>query len=800
MSRESELLEEIRALQERLSRLTEASLRINESLDFQAVLQGVLDSACSLTGSRYGVITLLDPAGQVEDFLYSGMTSEESALFSDFPEGMVFFEYLSRIEEPLRLRDFHAHVRALGFPEFTPPFPVSAVLPFLGVPIRHMGERIGAFYVGETEASREFTPEDEKTLVMFASQAALVIANARRHREEQRARADLETLVDTAPVGVAVFDVKTDVAILFNQEMARILDGLRAPGSRPGLEPEVFIIRRADGREITVSDLNSIELMSVGETVRAEEMELRGTEGQSVTVLMNATPIRTEGGEVETYIVTLQDMTMLQELERLRAEFLAMVSHELRTPLTSILGSATALLDEASNLHPAEVRQFHRIIIDQTHRMRGLIADLLDVARIETGTLSVTPEPTDLAVLMDEARTAFLSVGHKHNLEVDLAPDLPWLMADRSRMIQVLGNLLANAARHSPESTAIRVSAVRTELHVAVSVSDEGRGIPADSLPHLFRKFSRIAAEDQGGDTGLGLAVCKGIVEAHGGRIWAESEGPGLGARFTFTLPTVEEAGFVSPAVPPQISASTVRWQEREQVRILVVDDDPQALRYIRDALVKAGYAPIATAGPQEALGLVQEQKPHLVLLDLMLPGVDGIELMKEIVEERDVPVIFVSAYGQDQLVTRAFEIGAADYVVKPFSPNELIARIRAALRRRETAEPSAPYVVEDLVIDYEERLVTLAGSPVPVTAIEYRMLLELSAKPGRVLTYEHLLQRVWGDDNDGDVRPMRTVISEIRRKLGDDANNPTYIFTEPRVGYKMPRAEGLGPGPTAAH
>ena len=151
MERNDEQAQEIRSLRERLSRLSEASLRINESLDFQAVLQSVLDSACSLTGARYGVITLMDSSGSVEDFLYSGMTPEETALFSEFPDGMAFFEYLSKIDGPLRLRDFHSHTRELGLPDFRPPFAVSGVLPFLAAPIRHLGERVGAFYVGEKE-------------------------------------------------------------------------------------------------------------------------------------------------------------------------------------------------------------------------------------------------------------------------------------------------------------------------------------------------------------------------------------------------------------------------------------------------------------------------------------------------------------------------------------------------------------------------------------------------------------------------------------------------------------------------
>ena len=140
---------------------------------------------------------------------------------------------------------------------------------------------------------------------------------------------------------------------------------------------------------------------------------------------------------------------------------------------------------------------------------------------------------------------------------------------------------------------------------------------------------------------------------------------------------------------------------------MLAVDDDPQALRYVRDALSKAGYTPIVTGDPEEALRLLEEEKPRLALLDLMLPGTDGIDLMRDILEMADVPVIFLSAYGRDELIARAFDMGAADYVVKPFSPTELSARIRAALRRREApeqAEPTEPYTLGDLEIDYAER------------------------------------------------------------------------------------------------
>ena len=234
-------------------------------------------------------------------------------------------------------------------------------------------------------------------------------------------------------------------------------------------------------------------------------------------------------------------------------------------------------------------------------------------------------------------------------------------------------------------------------------------------------------------------------------------------------------------AAAPSFPARS-RRATRERVRVLAVDDDPQALRYVRDVLTRAGYAPIVTGDPAEV--------PRLVLLDLVLPDRDGIELMNDVHRTADVPVIFLSVYGQEDTVARAFDMGAADYLVKPFSPTELLARIRAALRRREVPKPSEPYVLGDLTIDYDERRVALAGRPVELTAKEYGTLAELSTNAGRVLTYETLLRRVWGLDADADIRPMRTAINSIRRKLGDAAENPTYVFTELRVGYRMPKGE----------
>ena len=758
----------------RISSLSAAVLRISASLDVDTVLREVVESARALTGARYGVIATVDEAGRAQGHVVSGLSPEQARRAAAWPDAMRLFAHLRTLDGPLRLADLGEYVRSLGLaPGLVP------CRTFQGTPMRHRGLDVGHFFLGEKAGGEAFTDEDEEVLVLLAAQAAIAIANARAHRGERRARADLEALVETSPVGVVVFDAQSGDALTVNREAKRILAGLLGPdGSLEDLR-EVLTSRLADGREVTLDELKSAERL------RAAEVELSVPDGRSLRMLVNATPIRSGESEVESVVITLQDLAPLEEFERLRAEFLAMVSHELRAPLAAIRGSAVTLLEDERELDAAERREFHRIIVEQSGHMRRLIGDLLDAGRIDAGTLSVEPEPREVAVLVEQARTAFQSGGGRQAVRIGLAPDLARVMADERRIVQVLGNLFANAARHSPQSSPIHVEAVREGVEVAVSVTDEGRGIAPERMAHLFRKYADTGGPGRAGEaagSGLGLVICKGLVEAHGGRIRAESAGPGLGTRFTFTLPVAEEAGATglarAPSPPPGAG--------REKTPVLVVDDDPQTLRHVRDALAGAGYAPVVTGAPEEVAALIRTHRPQLVVLDLVLPETDGIELMRTVPELTDLPVIFISAYGRDETVVRALEAGAADYVVKPFSAAELAARVRAALRRREGA---APFVLGDLAIDYERRRVTMAGHAVHLTRSEYELLRILSVDAGRVVSFESLLRRLWANaDNgkEGDTEPVRGVVKRLRRKLGEDAANPNWILNERGVGYRM--------------
>ena len=783
---------EVQALRDQLVHLSAASLRINESLDVETVLQEVVDSARQLTDSRFGVITTRNDSGRPHDFVTSGIShADYAAMENCLPDGLRVYEYFSGLREPLRVSDYREYVASIGLSNLLP-FPVSS---FLTASIRHGGEAVGNIYVARQEPEGEFTEVDEEVLVMFASQAALVIANARKYREEQRTRADMETLIDTCPVGVIVFNAFTGEPVSFNMEAARIVSGLLEPGQAPEDLLRVVTLRRADGTEVSLEVHSMAQALSGGETLRSEEVVIRVPDGRSVTTLMNATPIRTAEGDMESFVITFQDMTPMEDIGRKRAQFLGMVSHELRGPLTSIKGSAVTLRESQASLDPVEMDLFYQIIEHQADNLSGLITDLLDLARIDTGTLSVAPEETDAAMLVDQARNTFLSGGGRKNVTIDLEPDIPPVLADHRRIVQVLLNLLSNAENHSPENLPIRVAVAREGIHVTFSVVDHGKGLSSELLPTLFRKFSRIDGDGQSRDlagTGMGLAICKGIVEAHGGRIWAESDGPGLGARLTFTLP-VAAVGDRLATARPLGTAGRSRHPGSGRMRVLVVDDDPQTLRYVRVALSDAGYDSIVTGDPGQVASLVEKEKPHLVLLDLIFPGVDGIDLLETVPQLSEVPVIFLSAYGRDQIIARALEAGAADYVIKPFSSTELVARIQTALRRRTSpgwTEPSVPYVLGDLNIDHAERRVYVAGRAVQLTNIEYGLLFELTSNAGRVLTHDQLLQRVWGTEHVGHSGPLRTVVKNLRHKLGDDASKPRLVLTERSVGYRMPRSE----------
>ena len=781
------LRQENAELHDRLAKLSQASLLITRSLDLDDILQGVVDGACLIADARYGALLVFDEAGAIGNVAISGLTPEEVAAVEGWPDGEGILGYLNEIQEPLRLANVAEHPRSVGVPRNHPPMTT-----FLGTALNHLGRNVGNLYLANKNGGGEFTHADEAILVMFASQAALAISNALNYSGEQQSKASWEALVDLSPVGVMVFDAKTGNLTAINQEAQRIARYRYGPGATLEDIRNARPLRYMDGRDVPWDQRPVMRTITSGAGMRAEEFILVGADSPDFPALFSTAPAYSDDGAFTSVILVVQDLRPREELERLRAEFLGIVSHELRAPLTTIKGSAATALGSTLPLSDAETRQFFRLIDEQADHMRNLINDLLDMTRIESGMLSVTTEPTDLAFLVDLARNTFLNNGARNVVEVDLAPGLPRALVDRQRMLQVLNNLLSNASKFSPDWSTIKVSARQEDVHVMMSVTDSGQGLIPEQLDRLFRKFSQLDDQDAGRrrslGEGLGLAICKGIVESHGGRIWAESGGPGQGTRFTFTVPVADESASLIP-ISMADGRERTHYMASEQTHILAIDDDPQTLWYLRNTLSDAGYVTVVAGNQREVENVLASEKPELVLLDLMLQGTDGFELLRRVPAILDVPVIFLSGNGTDENITRALEMGADDYIVKPFSPTELVARIRASLRKRAASEHSEtlqPYTLGELTLDYADRSVTVAGRPVGLTATEYRLLYELSLNAGRVLTHNQLLERVWGPEYSGDSQLLRSFVKSLRNKLGDSARQPSYIFTEPRVGYRL--------------
>jgi two-component system KDP operon response regulator KdpE len=220
--------------------------------------------------------------------------------------------------------------------------------------------------------------------------------------------------------------------------------------------------------------------------------------------------------------------------------------------------------------------------------------------------------------------------------------------------------------------------------------------------------------------------------------------------------------------------------------RVLVVDDEPQIRRALRVGLAGRGYQVELASSGEEALDLAAVTPPDVVILDLMLPGLSGLEVCKALREWSQVPIIVLSAKGEERDKVEALDLGADDYLTKPFGMDELLARIRAALRRVSDEPPASVLEIGELRLDQARRLVTSRGREIHLTPTEYEMLRYLMVNAGKVITHRTLLQAVWGPNYEDAMQTLRFFIVQLRRKIEPDPSRPTYIRTEPGVGYRF--------------
>ncbi|SEU18670.1 ATP-binding protein [Stigmatella erecta] len=380
---------------------------------------------------------------------------------------------------------------------------------------------------------------------------------------------------------------------------------------------------------------------------------------------------------VERYRELTDANRRLKELNRLKDEIIAVCSHDLRAPLQVLLGHGRLLLESPIN---AEQKQSTEAMIRQGRKILGLVESLLEKGKGEAARLSIEPRRLDMALLCKESTHELNILASQRGVTLRAeAPESLMLIGDEVKLHEVLQNLITNAIHHAKDSGKVTVRALRLTRPdgdaVKITVQDDGSGIPPDEL-HLV--FDRYRHGPKG--TGLGLAICKEFVELHGGEIWAESPPEG-GCTFVFTLPMAQEA-------PRKAQASAK--VEPVQPRVLVVEDEAEIAAVLAEVLRSRYRVEVARDG-QEGLARARSMRPELVVMDVFLPKLDGLEAtvaLKSSSDTAHIPVILLSAHQGVAEKVRALNLGAVDYMSKPFNAMELLNRTERALKSVAEREP----------------------------------------------------------------------------------------------------------------
>jgi len=440
-------------------------------------------------------------------------------------------------------------------------------------------------------------------------------------------------------------------------------------------------------------------------SVQSVDQEGRFTEADQRLLATVATAVGVAFHNAKLFEEAGHARAAAEQADAAKSSFLSTVSHELRTPLTSVLGFAKIIrrrLEE--RLFPMipeddrKVQQAKRqvienlgIVVSEGERLTKLIDDVLDLAKIEAGKFTWNMGSISIKEVIDRAVSATASLFDAKKLELvrDIAPDLPAITGDQDRLIQVVINLISNAVKFT-DSGSITCSAHRHDSELIVGVKDSGIGIAPDDQPKVFEKFKQVGdtLTDKPKGTGLGLPICKEIVEYHGGRIWVESE-PGQGSTFSFTLPIIAESAQLE-LLPKRrsIDIESLVKQLRDRVSthegrdksVLVVDDDPNIRSLLQQELTEAGYKVRLAEDGRKALTLIREETPGLVILDVMMPEMNGFDVaavLKNDPVTMDIPIIILSILEDKE---RGFRLGVDRYLTKPIDTASLFHEVDTLL------------------------------------------------------------------------------------------------------------------------
>jgi hypothetical protein len=507
----------------------------------------------------------------------------------------------------------------------------------------------------------------------------------------------LETLLRHVPVGVIVSEAPGGRVLFGNERMEQILGHPIVP-PRNVAEYAVWRGFHPDGRPYEADEWPLARAITTGEVVHGEEIHIERIDGGRRALLVSAAPIRDRLGKILAGIVVDQDITEQKQTSdalknsvrleqqarheaelasRFKDQFIAMVSHELRTPLTPVVMSLTAL--ELDPHLPEDLQNEVAMLRRNVGIETKLIDDLLDVTSIANGRFLLEVKPTSIAVLLRDV-VEIVGPDAKNKLQklvLDQGAVDDMVRGDPVRLHQVFWNILKNAVKFTPCGGRISIRTWNPKsAAIAIEINDEGMGIAAQALPRIFGAFEQAdpSVSRQRGGLGIGLTICKAIVDLHGGSILAESAGPGKGARFSVELPVMRAIEETAPKNPEPIKKLA------NSIRLLIVDDHEDTRRVLRRLLESLGYS-VATAGSATAaLSHVTVNEIDVLVSDLGLPDASGHDLVRQVQRIRNVPAVAISGFGSAVDIQNSLDAGFYAHLIKPLDFNLLHATIQRAM------------------------------------------------------------------------------------------------------------------------
>ena len=690
-------LENARLFDETQRLLKETEQRAAELATINAVGQALvaeseLDALINLIGDQVRhifaadivYIALLDPDSQMIEFPYTYGDAFEPLRLG---EGLT--SKILETGQPLLInREMDQRRAELGVAQVG-----KGASSYLGVPIQ-MGERtFGVISAQSLKMEGRFDENDLHLLNTIAANVGTALRNAQLFDEIKRQKQYYQAVIENSPAAIVLLDMQANVTgwnpaaeRLFGYQESEALG--KNVDELVAADPEIH-------REAVAYSEQAINQGGVSRLVRRTRKD-----GSFVEVDMAGVPVDVDGQSVG-FIAIYHDVTELQQARqaaedanRAKSTFLANMSHELRTPLNAIIGFTRIVRRKGDGVLPEkQVENLDKVLVSADHLL-NLINSVLDIAKIEAGRMDVKPTSFKLAPLVDLVlATTEPLVRAKVKLTADVPEKLPELITDQDMVKQILINLLSNAAKFT-EAGRIELTARQRGALLAIEVSDTGIGISQEALARIFEEFQQadLSTTRQYGGTGLGLSISRSLAQLLGGDLTATSR-QGEGSTFSLTLPL----HYKSPPLDPRASGHSEELAGLGDLPIiLAIDDDPNVHDLLREELSDAGYQVVAAASGEEGLRLARQLDPYAITLDVMMPGMDGWQVLSELKADpntRAIPVVLLTIVDRQSL---GYQLGASDYLVKPLEEEAVLAALRRLAEQPPVNDRSRLLVVDD--------------------------------------------------------------------------------------------------------